>query len=76
MRLIAEWLAELGLPQYSELFKANGIDLRVLPDLTERDLEKLGVRPDHRRKMLRAIAEWVRSPHGVATGRRSRSAVA
>ena len=33
------------------------IDLSVLPDLTDQDLEKLGVLLGHRRKMLRAIAE-------------------
>jgi hypothetical protein len=31
-------------------------DLRILPDLTDQDLEKLGVLLGHRRKLLRAIA--------------------
>ena len=35
----------------------NAIDFSVLPDLTDQDLEKLGVLLGHRRKMLRAIAE-------------------
>jgi GGDEF domain-containing protein len=55
MQQIADWLESLGLGQYAELFADNGIDLSVLPDLTDQDLEKLGVVLGHRRKMLRAI---------------------
>jgi len=57
MHEIAGWLKKLGLEQYAQLFAENGIDFSVLPDLTEQDLEKLGVLLGHRRKMLRAIAE-------------------
>jgi len=55
MQQIADWLENLGLGQYAQLFADNGIDLSVLPDLTDQDLEKLGVVLGHRRKMLRAI---------------------
>ena len=55
MQQIADWLESLGLGQYGQLFADNGIDLSVLPDLTDQDLEKLGVVLGHRRKMLRAI---------------------
>jgi hypothetical protein len=54
---IGEWLASLGLSEYGERFAENGIDLSVLPDLTDRDLKELGVLLGHRRKMLRAIAQ-------------------
>jgi class 3 adenylate cyclase len=54
---IAEWLASIGLGEYSQRFAENGIDLSVLPDLTDQDWEKLGVLRGHRRKMLRSIAE-------------------
>jgi class 3 adenylate cyclase/tetratricopeptide (TPR) repeat protein len=54
---IAEWLASIGLAEYSQRFAENGIDLSVLPDLTDQDWEKLGVLLGHRRKMLRSIAE-------------------
>jgi hypothetical protein len=37
---IDEWLAEVGLPQYTHVFAENDIDLAVLPDLSEQDLEK------------------------------------
>ena len=39
-----------------ETFAENRIDISVLPDLTDHDLEKLGVVLGDRRKMLRAIA--------------------
>ena len=55
MQNIANWLEELELGQYAELFVENGIDLSVLPELTDEDLEKLGVVLGHRRKLLRAI---------------------
>ena len=37
-------------------FRENAIDLSILPDLTDQDLEKIGVLLGHRRKLLRAIA--------------------
>src|SRR3984957_10918817 len=54
---LGEWLRSLGLEQYMIAFRENGIDLSVLPDLTDQDLEKLGVLLGHRRKLLRAIAD-------------------
>src|SRR2546429_1366607 len=57
MKDIAEWLASLDLGEYAQRFAENAIDLSVIRDLTENDLEKLGVLLGHRRKMLRAIAE-------------------
>ena len=55
MQQIADWLEKLGMSEYAERFAANRIDLSVLPDLTDQDLEKLGVLLGDRRKMLRAI---------------------
>ena len=40
---LAEWLGRHGLGQYAQTFAENNIDYSVLPDLTEDDLEKLGV---------------------------------
>src|SRR3974390_2594186 len=57
MQQIADWLEKLGLSEYAERFEANRIDVSVLPDLTDQDLEKLGVLLGDRRKMLRAIRE-------------------
>ncbi len=50
------WLRSLGLERYEAAFRANAIDADVLFDLTDQDLEKLGVLLGHRRKLLRATA--------------------
>ena len=57
MQQIADWLEKLGLSEYADRFAENRIDFSVLPDLTDQDLEKLGVLLGDRRKMLRAIAK-------------------
>ena len=54
---IAEWLGRQGLGQYAQTLAENHIDYSVLPDLTEDDLEKLGISLGHRKKLLRAIDE-------------------
>src|ERR1700756_3545146 len=57
MQQIADWLRKLGMSEYTQRFAENRIiDLSILPDLTDHDLEKLGVLLGDRRKMLRAIA--------------------
>jgi class 3 adenylate cyclase len=55
MSTVGDWLASLGMSEYVELFAANRIDYVVLPDLTDHDLEKLGIVLGDRRKILRAI---------------------
>ena len=40
---VGDWLRGLGLGQYEALFRENDIDAEVLPELTDADLEKLGV---------------------------------
>jgi len=57
MMQIADWLKKLGMSEYADRFVENRIDHSVLPDLTDQDLEKLGVLLGDRRKMLRAIRE-------------------
>jgi class 3 adenylate cyclase len=54
---IAEWLASLGMSEYSERFGEERIEIDVLSELTDRDLERLGISLGHRRRMLRAIRE-------------------
>ncbi|HYQ05365.1 MAG TPA: adenylate/guanylate cyclase domain-containing protein, partial [Xanthobacteraceae bacterium] len=57
MEPIADWLEKLGLGQYAQRFAENDIDFDILKDLTDQDLEKIGVASlGHRRKFLRAIA--------------------
>jgi hypothetical protein len=62
MQQIADWLKTLGMSEYAERFAENAVDFSVLPDLTDQDLEKLGVLLGHRRKLLRAIAELGAAP--------------
>jgi class 3 adenylate cyclase/predicted ATPase len=52
---LKEWLSAHGLEQYSQQFADNDIDFDVLGDLTEADLEKLGLSLGHRRKLVRAL---------------------
>ena len=61
MQQIADWLGKLGLGQYAQRFAENDIDFDILSDLTDQDLEKMGVTSvGHRRKLLRAIANLKR----------------
>ena len=53
---IGGWLRSLFLERYEAAFRENAIDADVLRDLTDHDLEKLGVLLGDRRKLLRAIA--------------------
>jgi class 3 adenylate cyclase len=53
---LKSWLEELGMGQYAQSFVASDIDFDVLPDLTEADLERLGVSLGHRKRLRRAIA--------------------
>src|SRR5215467_877187 len=57
MHPIAHWLSKLGLGQYAQRFADNDIDASILRDLTDEDLEKIGVSLGHRKRILRAIAE-------------------
>ena len=53
---ITTWLDGIGLAQYSTVFAENAVDLDILPDVTEADLERLGVALGDRKRILRAIA--------------------
>jgi class 3 adenylate cyclase/tetratricopeptide (TPR) repeat protein len=52
---LAEWLGRYGLDEYAQTLAENHVDFTVLPELTENDLERLGVSLGHRKKLLRAI---------------------
>jgi class 3 adenylate cyclase/tetratricopeptide (TPR) repeat protein len=53
---VGSWLRSLGLEQYDALFRENDIDAEVLGDVTDADLEKLGVTFGHRKRLLKAIS--------------------
>jgi predicted ATPase/class 3 adenylate cyclase len=53
---VGGWLRSLGLAQYEPMFRAHEIDGEVLPELSEGDLEKLGIPLGHRKRLMKAIA--------------------
>jgi class 3 adenylate cyclase/predicted ATPase len=63
---VGGWLRSLGLGQYEALFRASDIDADILPELTDADLEKLGVSLGHRKRLLRAISGLTTAETSVA----------
>ena len=57
MSELRDWLRGHRFEQYAEIFEANDIDLDILPELSERDLEQLGVSMGNRRRLRKALAE-------------------
>jgi class 3 adenylate cyclase len=53
---VGGWLRGLGLGRYEAAFRENAIDVDVLADLTDFDLEKLGLPLGDRKRLLKAIA--------------------
>ncbi len=53
---VGAWLRGLGLGQYEGAFRESEIEADVLPELTEVDLEKLGLPLGPRKRILKAIA--------------------
>jgi class 3 adenylate cyclase len=54
---ITLWLQGLGLEKYSEVLASHDVDLAVAPDLTDDDLEKMGLSLGHRRKFIAAAVK-------------------
>ena len=52
MSTVRDWLTSLDLSEYGDRFEENRIDFEILPDLTDQDLEKLGVVLGDRRTFL------------------------
>ena len=53
---VGEWLKGVSLGQYEAVFRRHDIDVDVLPDLTEADLEKIGLPLGARKRLMKAIA--------------------
>ena len=64
---VGEWLRSVGLAQFEAAFRENGIDAEVLPELTEADLEKLGMLLGYRKRLLKAIAGLSASARSAPT---------
>jgi class 3 adenylate cyclase len=57
MQTVTQWLEQAGFPEYAELFERNAIDLDLLSEITDADLEKIGVHSlGHRKRLLKAVA--------------------
>ena len=54
---IERWLDELGLAKYASVFLGEEIELLDLQELTDSDLEEMGLPLGPRRRVLRAVAE-------------------
>jgi PAS domain S-box-containing protein len=52
---VGDWLRSLGLTQYEAVFREHAIESDILPELSESDLEKLGLPLGHRKLLLKAI---------------------
>jgi class 3 adenylate cyclase len=59
---IGAWLRGLGLGQYEGVFRENEVEADILPDLTEADLEKIGLPLGPRKRLLKAIAKLGSTP--------------
>src|SRR5262245_47077364 len=60
---VGDWLRNMGFERYAPVFQESAIDSDVLPDLTEGDLEKLGIPLGDRKRLIRAIrATFAGSP--------------
>ena len=54
---LSSWLQALGLDKYAKLFAEQEIDLSVAAELTDQDIEKMGIPLGPRKKLLKAIVE-------------------
>ena len=63
---VATWLRGLGLERHEAAFRDNLIDMDVVRELTETDLEKLGLALGDRKRVLKAIAS-LPAPKAAAT---------
>ena len=54
---LRHWLRRNRLEELADAFEANDIDLDILSELTEHDLEKLGLSVGNRRRLMKAIAD-------------------
>jgi class 3 adenylate cyclase/predicted ATPase len=72
---IGGWLRNLGLGQYESAFVQNAIDTDVLPELTEGDLETLGIPLGDRKRLIRAIKSMAGgAPGATVTGEAGKGA--
>lgn len=64
---LAQWLASLGLQQYTAAFAAHDVGWATLPLLTDDDLKELGLSLGHRRLLQQALRQRQAVPPGTVT---------
>src|SRR5689334_12042502 len=69
---LRQWLGALGLEQYAQSFERNDVGLDLLPDLSDAELEKLGLTLGHRKRLLKAVA-GLQSAESLPTAQKSPS---
>jgi predicted ATPase/class 3 adenylate cyclase len=52
---LQQWLATVGLEQLASVFRSHDVDLDVVQDLSDAELEKIGVSLGLRKKLLKAL---------------------
>jgi len=62
-----EWLEDLGLGEFAEVFEREDIDLDALQHLSDNDLKELGLTMGPRRKVLAAIEDLVPAAKSAAS---------
>ena len=74
MTMVREWLNAVGLGEHADAFERHAIDRDQLVDLTDEDLQELGLPIGHRKRFLRARIErpagGAPTPIGVSPERR------
>ena len=68
---VGVWLRSLGLGQYESTFRESEIEADILSELTDADLEKLGLPLGPRRRLLKAIANLAGADQASATAGRA-----
>ena len=68
---VGDWLRSLGLGKHEAVFRESEIEPEVLPELTDADLEKLGVPLGRRKRLVKAISNLASpaqsTPRGAAS---------
>src|SRR5512139_210539 len=68
---VTGWLRAIGLEKYEPAFIESAIDFDILPELTEADLEKLGMVLGDRKRCVSAIKALARNSPSADTGRQA-----
>ena len=63
---LADWLEGLGIGKYLDAFAENDVEFHTLPELTEEDLNQLGLSLGHRRAFQKAVRRLSNIGHQIS----------